>query len=90
MLVSISRLTYHSLMLILEAAMDVEEAMHLFMQHVDSSEVGKLVRAMRLFKITKKVDTHNVSWRRYLQKREAYDSVCKETEQTTYMRDADC
>ena len=24
----------------------------------------------------------------YVQKREAYDSVCQETEQTTYMRDA--
>ena len=32
-----------------DAAMDVEEAMHVFMQHVDSSDLGKLVRAMNFF-----------------------------------------
>ena len=35
-----------------DAAMDVEEAMHVFMQHVDSSDVGKLVRAMLLYRST--------------------------------------
>ena len=32
-----------------DAAMDVEEAKHFFMQHVDSSDLGKLVRAMNFF-----------------------------------------
>ena len=36
-----------------DAAMDVEGARHLFMQHVDSSAVGKLVRENNRFTATK-------------------------------------
>ena len=35
-----------------DAAIDVEAAKHVFMEHVDSSDVGKLVRACLLYRST--------------------------------------